>query len=135
MHLPLVKSAKPVSPQRLQDANINICVKIVQKIGALDFYKITESVDIKIQQLLAQLQWQIGLGIVQKGSDVILQRAFAPALIIQEKRLPALQHDIARLEVAIHEIVAVGAQQKIHQTIEIVFQRLFAERNPDRKST
>ena len=42
-----------------------------------------------LEQFLAQLRRQIGLGIVQKGSDVVLQRAFAPALVIQKKGWPS----------------------------------------------
>ena len=58
-------------------------------------------VEIMIEQLLAQLRRQIGLGVVQKRSNVILQRALAPALIVEEKRLAVAQHDVARLEVPI----------------------------------
>ena len=82
-----------------------------------------------IEQLLAQLRRQIGLGIVEQRSNVVLQRAFAAALIIQKIRLPIAQHDVARLKIAVEKIVAVGAQQKIRQAVEIVFQRLLVERN------
>jgi hypothetical protein len=58
-----------------------------------------------------------------------LQRAFAAALIVQEKWLAVAQHDVARLEIAIEKIIAVGAQQKFRQAAEIVFQRLLVEGN------
>ena len=92
--------------------------------------KAAELLDIKIKQLLAQLRRQIGLGIVQKGSDVVLQRPFASALIIQEKRLTVAQHDVAGLKIAVQEIVAIRAQQESRQAVEIVFQCLLVERNP-----
>ena len=40
-----------------------------------------------IEQLLAQLRRQIGLGVVEQRSDVILQRALAPSLIVEKIRL------------------------------------------------
>ena len=39
------------------------------------------------------------------------------------------QHDVARLEIAIEKIIAVGAQQKFRQAAEIVLQRLLVEGN------
>ena len=56
-----------------------------------------------------------------------MQRAFAAALIIQEKWLAVAQHDVARLEIAIEKIIAAGAQQELRQAAEVVFQRLFIE--------
>ena len=86
-------------------------------------------VEIVIEQLLAQLGRQIGLGVVQERSDVVLQRAFAAALVVQKKWLAVVQHDVARLEIAIKKIIVRGTQQKFGQAVEIVFQRLFVERN------
>ena len=84
-------------------------------------------VEIMIEQLLAQFRRQIGLGVVQKRSDVVLQRAFAAALVIQKKWIAVAQHDVARLEIAIEKVIAIGAQQEFRQAAEIVFQRLFVE--------
>src|ERR1700722_19217229 len=129
MRFALVKTAKPVGSQSLQNAHINVRVEIMQKSFALDRDEVAESLDVKIKQLLAQLRGQIGLGIVQKGSNVILQRPFASALIIEKKRLTIAQHDVARLEIPVHEIVAIRAQQESRQTVEIVFQCLLIEGN------
>src|SRR6202035_501585 len=82
-----------------------------------------------IQQLLPQLRRKIGLGVVEKRGNVILQRTLAPALIVEEKWLSMAQHDIARLDIPIQKIVPSRTQQKFRQTAEIVFQRLLAERN------
>src|SRR5215467_10516737 len=82
-----------------------------------------------MQQLLAQLGRQIGLGVIEKRGDVVLQSALAPALVIEKKRLPLTQHDVARLKIAIQKIVAVRGQQKAGEAAEIVFQRLLTEGN------
>src|ERR1039457_4655136 len=94
-----------------------------------------------IEQLLAQLRGQVGFGIVQKRSDIVLQRAFAAALIVEKKRLVFCrifvrnvvqnfaQHDVAGLEITIEKIIAAGDQQEFCQAAEIVFQRLLVEGN------
>src|SRR6266481_8327493 len=86
-----------------------------------------------IEQLLAQIRGQVGLGVIQKRSNIVLQRTFAAALIVEEKGLVFVQnfaqHDVAGLEVAIEKIVAAGAQQEFRQAAEIVFQRLLVEWN------
>ena len=91
--------------------------------------KARRRVEIVIEQLLAQVGRQIGLGVVQKRGDVVLQRAFAAALVIEKEGLAVAQHDVARLEIAIEKVVAGGAQQEFRQAAEIVFQRLLVEGN------
>ena len=48
-----------------------------------------QSIQIVIEQLLAQLRRQVGLGVEQQRRDVILQRAFAPALVVEKERTPS----------------------------------------------
>src|SRR5216684_2208959 len=129
MSLALVKSAKAISAQRLEDADVNVCVVELQKCFALHAGEAGKLFDVEIEQLLAQLRRQIGLGIVEQGSDVVLKRPLASALIVEKKRLPVNEHDVAGLEIAVKEIVAVGAQQEICQALEIVFQSLLVEGN------
>ena len=82
-----------------------------------------------IEQLLAQFRRQISLGVVQERSNVVLQRALAAALIVEEEWLAVTQHDVAGLEIAIQKVIVLGAQQEFRQAAEIVFQRLLVERN------
>ena len=82
-----------------------------------------------VEQLLAQLRRQIGLAVEEQGGDVVLQRALAAALVVEEQRLPVAQHDVARLEIAIEKIIVIGAEQKLGQAAEIVLQRLLVEGN------
>src|SRR5260370_24041039 len=129
MSFALVKSAKATSAQRLEDADANVCVVELQKCFAFHAGETGELFDVEIEQLLAQVRRQNGLGIVQQGSDVVLKRPFAAALIVQEKWLAVAQQDVAGLEIAVEEIVAVGAQQEICKALEVVFQSLLVERN------
>src|ERR1019366_4009941 len=125
----LVKSAKAISAHRLHHADVHVGVVMPHERFAIKLDKTGKRVEIMIQQLLAQLRRQVGLGIEQKRSDIVLQRASAAALVIQEKWIAAAQHDIARLEIAIEKVIARGTQQEFSQAAEIVFQRLFVERN------
>ncbi len=79
---------------------------------AIQIDVLAESLEIVVKQLLPQRRRQIGLGVEQQGSDVILQSALASALVIEEERIAIPQHYIARLEVAIQKVLAVGAQQE-----------------------
>src|ERR1700737_844448 len=129
MSLALVKAAKTISTQRLQDADVDICVVVAHEFLAVQLDETRERIEVVIEQLLAQFGGQVRLGVVQKRGDVILKRAFSAALVIQKKRLPIAQHDIARLKITIKKIIGGGVQQKIRETAEIIFQSLFAERN------
>ena len=64
-----------------------------------------------IEQCLANFRRQVGFGVVEKGGDVVMQRAFAASLIVEEVQLALVQHDVERLKIAIEKIV-VGSGQK-----------------------
>src|SRR5260370_1491741 len=129
MRFALVKAAKPVSAQRLHNADINVRVVVPQERLAVKFYVMTKRVEIMIEQILADVRRQISLGVKQQRRNVILQRPFAPALVINEKRFAVTQQDVARLKIAIEKIIAWSAQQKVGQAAEIVFQRLLVTGN------
>ncbi len=133
----LVEAAKAVSAHRLHDPNVNVSVIKLHEAGAVEIEETRQAVEIMIEQLLAQVRGQVGLSVIQKRSDVILQRAFTAALVVEEKGLWFVRilarnfthHDIARLKIAVEEIIATGAQQEFHQAAEVAFQRLFVEWN------
>src|ERR1700687_3340607 len=129
MSLALVKAAKTISTQRLQDADVDICVVVAHEFLAVQLDETRERIEVVIEQLLAQFGGQVRLGVVQKRGNVILKRAFSAALVIQKKRLLIAQHDVARLKITIKKIIAAGVEQKIREAAEIIFQSLFAKRN------
>ena len=94
---------------------------------AFEVDEAAKAVEIVVEQFLAQLRRQIGLAIVEERGDVVLQRAFAAALVVKKKWLPVAQHHIARLKIPIEKIIVVGGQQELGQAAEIVLQRLFVE--------
>src|SRR5271165_414151 len=88
-----------------------------------------QAVEVVIEQLLAERGRQVRLGVEEQGSDVVLQRAFAAALVVQEKWRAVAQHDVARLEIAIEKVVPVRAQQELCEAAKVVLQRLLVERD------
>src|SRR6185312_3785299 len=130
MRLAFIKSTKTVCAQRLHQANINERIVMMHEIRGRNVHEFAQAVQVVVQQPLAQRGRQIRLSIIEKRRNVILQRALAAALIIEEKRPALRQHDVARLEVTIKEIVARRRQQKASQPPEVDFQRLLIERNP-----
>ncbi len=104
-----VKTAKAVGAQGLHDANVNVGIKVLKESSAVELDEAGKPVEIMIKELLAEFGGQVGLGIVQKRSDVVLQGAFAAALIVDKKGIAVLQHDVAGLEVAVEKVIARGA--------------------------
>src|SRR6202521_4665705 len=129
----LVEAAKSIGAQGLHDTNVNVGIVMLHEHGAIEIEETGQAVEIVIEQLLSQIWRQVGLGIVQKRNNIVLQRAFAAALIVQEEWLVFVQtfaqHDVAGLEIPIEKIIAAGAQQQFRQAAEIVFQRLLIERD------
>src|SRR6266850_1752993 len=77
--------------------------------------------------VVTELGWEIGFGVVQERGDVVLQSTFASALIIHKKGIAVAQQDVAGLEVAVEKIIARSAQKKFRQAAKIVFEGLFVE--------
>src|SRR5207302_11195758 len=105
MSFALIKAAKAVSSQRLHDADVNVGIVVLHELFALKLDETGEGVEIMFEQLLAQRRRQISFGVVQKRSNMVLQRTFAASLIIQEKWLAVTSDDIARLEILIEKII------------------------------
>src|SRR6266478_4216697 len=85
MSFAFVEAAKTVGAQCLQDADVNIGVVVPQESFAVYLDKAGKAVEIMIEELLAELGREVGLGIVQERGDVVLQSAFASALIVDKK--------------------------------------------------
>ena len=84
VRLALVESAETVGAQRLHDADVNVGVVVLHECVAVDVDEVAEAVEIVVEQLLAQLRRQVGLAVVEQRGDVVLQGAFAAALVVEE---------------------------------------------------
>jgi hypothetical protein len=129
MGFAFVEAAKAVGAEGLHDTDENVGVVILEKGFAIELDKTGEAVEIVIEELLAKFGGQVGFGVVEKRGDVILQGAFAAALIVDEKGIAVAEHDVAGLEIAIEEIIARGAEEEISEAAEIVFEGLLVERD------
>ena len=129
MGLALVKAAKTIRAQSLQNAHIHVGVVVLHESFAVEIDEAGEAVEIMVEKLLAQRRRQVGLAVVEQRRDVVLQRALAPALVIEEKRLPVAQHHVAALKIAIKKIIVIGGEQEFGQSREIEFERLFVEKD------
>jgi len=58
-----------------------------------------------------------------------LQRAFAATLIVEKIGFAVAKHDVAGLKVAVEEKIPFGTEEELGEALEIVFERLFVERN------
>src|SRR5712692_2206106 len=105
MSLAFVKAAKTVGAQGLHNTDVNKGVVVPQEDFAVQRDEAGKPVEIVIEELLEQIGREVGLGIVQERSDVVLKSAFAAALIIHEKGIAVTQQDVAGLEVTVKKIV------------------------------
>src|SRR5438445_3372333 len=80
-----------------------------------------------IEELLAKIGREVSLGVIQERSDVILQGAFAAALVVDKKGIAVAQHDVAGLKVAVEKIIARGTKKKFGETSEIFLKGTFVE--------
>src|SRR5260370_41883277 len=94
MRSALVKAAKTVGAERLQDANVDVGVVVAQEGFAIERDETREPGKIMIEKLLAEVRRGIGLGIGQRRGAVLLEGALAAALIAHEKGIPGAQQDV-----------------------------------------
>ena len=73
---------------------------------------------------------KLGSGSKQRG-NIILQGTLAAALIVDEIDIVVMNHDVARLKVAIKKVFAVGGEQVFYQRVKVIFQQLFVKWNID----
>ncbi len=74
---------------------------------------------------MAQTRREISLGLPQERGHVVVERPAASALKIYEPRLAVLYHDVAALEVAVHERAALRAKEHIGEILEVVLKTVF----------
>ena len=129
MHFAFEKAAIAVGAKCLHDADVNEAVVVAQEGFAVEVDEGRERIEIVIEKPLAKIGREVGLGVEEKRGDVVLQGAFAAALIVNEIGQAAAQHDVARLKIAIEEIIGRGPKEEIGEAVEIGFQGAFVKGN------
>src|SRR5690348_8757978 len=130
MRTALEKTTVAVGAERLHDTNVNVGVVVAQEGFAIDGDEVGERTKIIVKEVLAEFGRQISFGVEEQRSDIVLQSAFAAALVVHEIGLAVTQHDIARLEITIEKEIARGLEEEIGEAAEVVFESVFVERNP-----
>ena len=110
MRLAFIQAPKPVSAHGLHDSHVHVRIVVPHEHFAFERDEPGKIFEIVIEQMLTQFRRQIGFGIVQQRSDVVLQGAFAAALVVHEKWTSVTQQNVARLKIPIQKIIAAGAE-------------------------
>src|SRR5437899_1404877 len=121
------ETAKTVSTEGLHDADVNVGVVVAEESFAIERDEAGKPIEIMIEELLAKIGREVSLGVIQERSDVILQGAFATALVVDKKGITVAQHDVAGLEVAVEKIIARGTEKKFGETSEVFLKGMFVE--------
>src|SRR5262245_7169480 len=107
-----VITAKTIGAHGLHDPDIDVCVEVLHERVAIESNEAGERIEVAVKEFSAQIGRQIGLRVIQQRSDIVLKRSLPAALIIEEKRMTVAPHDVSRLEIAIHEVIAVRVQEE-----------------------
>ncbi len=127
VRLALEESAEAVCAESLHDSHVDVGVIVFREGGTVDRYVGSQRVEIVVEKLLAKRGWKVGFAVVEERGDVVLESAFAAALVVEEERLAVANHDVAGLEVAVEKVVAGGGEKKTCEAAKVVFEGLFVE--------
>ena len=97
----LEEAAIAVRAKRLHDADIDEGVEVTKESFPIDGDEVSKRAKIIVKKLLAKFGREIGLGVKEQRSHIVLQSAFAAALIVDEIGPPVGKQDVAGLKVAV----------------------------------
>src|SRR5256885_3857576 len=124
-----VESAETIGTERLKNSGVDVSIVVLEKSVAIDLGVFGDAIEIVIEKLLTEFGREIGLCIEEERGQIVLECALAAALIVEKIRFAVAKHDVAGLKVAVEEEIAFGTEKKLGEAFEIVFERLFVERD------
>src|SRR5256886_2255719 len=122
-----VKTAETVGTERLENSGVDVSVVVLEKSVAIDLGVFGDAIEIVIEKLLTEFGREIGLCVEEERGQIVLECAFAAALIVEKIGFAVAKHDVTGLKVAVEEKIAFGAEKKFGEALEIVFERLLVE--------
>ena len=102
-----------------QDKQAQFATEFVFRNVAIGLHRIQVGADHPFLEGLGEA----GTGLPDKGCQVVPDRSLAPTLEVDVPGLPVVDHDVARLEVAVQEGIGACLQQVRLQTVEVVLER------------
>jgi hypothetical protein len=129
MGFAFVEAAKTVGAEGLQDADVDVGVVVAEEGFTVEGDETGEAVEIVVEELLAKFGREIGFGVVEERSDVVLEGALAAALIVDEEGIAITEEDVAGLEVSVEKIIARSAEEEISEAREVFLKGVFIERD------
>ncbi len=127
MRAAFVEPAEAVGAERLKNSGVDVSIVMLEKSVAIDLGVFGDAIEIVIEKLLAEFGREIGLCVEEERGQVVLECAFAAALVVEKIGFAVAKHDVAGLKVAIEEKIAFGTEKKLGEAFEIVFEGLFVE--------
>lgn len=115
-------AAEAIGAEDLEDAEEDEVAESAMEAIGVDGLIFLDSIDVFVDELEAERVGEISLSLPEERSDVVVERTAATALEVDEPRLSVLNHDVARLEVAVHESEGVGLHELVGEGIEVVLE-------------
>ena len=123
----MYQSPKTVCSKHLQQAQIDEIRLIKVEFDLLRIHELRKFHLIIINEFVADGLWQLRLHLIEQRHDIVIQRAFPSALKVDEIQLVIFDHDVARLEIAVHEIVARSLTEEVGESVEIAVEARLVE--------
>ena len=128
MRSALIQSPETVCSEHLQGPEQDEMSQFRKEIASVDRLEVRLRFKVCLCEFLFQLRTVPGPGLPDERGQVIMYRSHAAALKVDEPQFAVLRHhDVAALEIPVHEMPAVARQQPVAQTVEILFQVGLAE--------
>src|SRR5256885_16047028 len=105
-----VKSAETIGTERLKNSCVNVSIVVLEKSVAIDLGVFGDAIEIVIEKLLAEVGREIGLCVEEERGQIVLECAFAAALIVEKIGFAVAKHDGTGLEGAVEEKIAFVAE-------------------------
>src|SRR5439155_21251476 len=108
MRTTFVESAETIGAERLKNSGVDVSIVVLEKSVAIDLGVFGDAIEIVIEKLLAEFGREISLCVEEERDQIVLECAFAAALIVEKIGLAVAKHDVTRLKVAVEEKIAFG---------------------------
>src|ERR1041385_129527 len=120
MRLPLVETTESICAKCLHHTDIDVSVIVTHEGFTWHRHVVREHLQVMIQEPLSYFRREIRFSVVEQRGNIVLQGSLAAALVIYKEWLAIAQHDVSRLEVAIHKVFVLCRQEKLCEPAEVV---------------
>ena len=119
MHFFLNQASETVSAQHLHQAEIDKSRQIAVELQGVKVKMLCNNAFIVLDELVAKVLRHLCFHLIQQRNHIVLKRSLPSALKIDVAGDAVVNHDVAGLEVAVHEKRVASFEDEVCKTLEI----------------